>query len=59
MKQTQSVALVALLSHLCAFLYMLSAQSHPVSNLHCKLESNYSHFQLLHYYELSDLCVSV
>lgn len=44
---------------MCTFLYMLSAQSHPVTNLPCKLKCNYSYFQLLYYYGLSDLCLSM
>lgn len=59
MTQKGCATWAALLTSTCAFLYMLSPQSHPVTNLHCKLESNYSHFQLLHYYGLSDLCVRV
>lgn len=39
----------------CAFLYLLSALSHPVTNFPRKLLCNYSYFQLLYYYGLSDL----
>lgn len=38
--------------------YVLSALTHPVTNLPCILGPNYSYFQPLYYYRLSDLvCV--